>query len=244
MKIYKAKNGRFWFYQNKENGWFCFYSTMPNKETLRLAPGCFGADEEITLAVYNAIPVCDSDAKKFNRIAQMENNYNDICDFIRQFYPETTQKQLDDLFDYDVELIRLTNEIIDKSDKRKHIDGFTYTYEEIYRDVKQHMKEWGGDIDRVTNFVILHDIDKHLSYDHTLVDVWGKMHPTKRYLLHEFHGYWNMFNLEEHIAESVELYPDEKDYDKAYYYVKEKLNEEREKEIESLRKKKNERVQQ
>ena len=50
--------------------------------------------------------------------------------------------------------------------------------------------------------------------------------------------------VEEHIAESVELYPDEKDYDKAYYYVKEKLNEEREKEIESLRKKKNERVQQ
>lgn len=244
MKIYKAKNGGFWFYQNEENGWFCFYSTMPNKETLRLAPGYFGEDEEMTLAVHNAITVSYSDAKNFNRIAQMENNYKDVCDFIRQFYPETTQKQLDNLFDYDVELIRLTNEIIDKSGKRERIDGFTYTYEEIYRDVKQHMKEWDGDIERVTNFVILHDIDKHLAYDHTLVDVWGKMHQTKRYLLHEFHSYWNMFNLEEHIAESVKLYPDEKDYDKAYYYVKEKLNEEREKEIESLRKKKNERVQQ
>lgn len=223
MKIYKSKSGGFWFAQSKENGWFCFSSTPPDIGTLNLCSGMFGYDEEKT-AWNDAIEIPkEIETKVFNRIARQRNNYQDICNFILRYYPETSQKELDDKFDHHPILIKLTKDIINKSKSKDYINTWgDYMFGEIYDDVKSHMHTWNNDVERVTKYVLEHDIDRHLSIDHNLVDVWGDMHPTKRFLLHEFYRSWGD-KLDKLIDKAIEMYPDNKDFDKAYYYVKDKL---------------------
>ena len=84
------------------------------------------------------------------------------------------------------------------------------------------MQEWDCDKERVTKFVIEYEIPKHTCFYHAMVDVFGDYHPTKRFLLHEFYTRWGD-RLDNIIDKAIELYPDSKDYDKAYYYVKENL---------------------
>lgn len=218
MKIYKSKSGGFWFAQTKENGWFCFSSIPPDINTLKLYPGSFGYEEE-KIAWNEAIDVPkDIELNVFNNFARKTDNYNDLCGFIKMFYPDTTQEKLDRQYDYYPKLIGLTNEII------QEYKGFVYGfyYRQIYDDIKNRMRTWDDDVERVKKFVIEHDIPNIMMFDDTMVDVFDECHPTKRFLLHEFHRYWGE-KLDELIDKAIELYTDDKDFDKAYYYVKNKL---------------------
>lgn len=237
MKIYRNKSGYFWFYQNDENGWFCFYCQLPKINTLILGPGGFGYEEELEAVSHGARTIRDADEKFFNQIAQMENNYNDVCEFIKGYYPECEQDELDKQFQHYPDILKFTYYIVANSGRDIHLSEFRLG--ELYRLVKSHMDMWDGDKARVKKYVVEHDLDKILIHDSTMVDVWDCQNVTKRFLLREFYGYWGMFNLEEHIEESIELYPVEKDYDKAFYYVRDKLNEEIEKHREHIRKKQN-----
>jgi len=221
MKIYKTKSGGFWFAQTKENGWFCFSSTPPDINTLNLCPGMFGNQEEQTAWDEGVDIPKDVEINVFNKFAKKKYNYTDVCEFIKTYYPDTTQDELNKQYDYYPELIKLTDEIIKKSNRS--INDFLY--EEIYRDVKSHMREWDCDKERVTKFVIEYEIPKHMCSYHAMVDVFGDYHPTKRFLLYEFYTRRGD-RLDNIIDKAIELYPDNKDYDKAYYFVKDKLHKE------------------
>jgi len=125
---------------------------------------------------------------------------------------------LDKEYDHYPELIELTNQFI------QEYNGFIneFFYRQIYQDVRLHMREWDNDIERVKKYVIEHDIPSIMSFDDTMVDVFDECHPTKHFLLHEFYNHWGK-KLDSLIDKAIELYPDNKDYDKAYYFVKDKL---------------------
>ena len=231
MKIYKTKSGNFWFAQAKGNGWFCFSSTPPDINTLNLCPGMFGYDEEKT-AWDEAIDIpLHIEVSVFNKFARKTNNFKDVCKFIKTYYPDTTQDELNKQYDYYPELIKLTDEIIKKSNRS--INDFFY--EEIYRDVKSHMREWDCDKERVTKFVIEHDIPEHTCSYHAMVDVFGCEDARRSWLLHEFYNDWGT-SLDNIITESIEFYPEQNDFDKRYYYVKDKLSQLRIKDIEDFKK--------
>jgi hypothetical protein len=221
MKIYKTKSGGFWFAQTKENGWFCFSSTPPDINTLNLYPGMFGNEEEQTAWNEGVDIPKDVEVNVFNKFAKKKYNYTDVCEFIKKYYPNTTQEELDKEYDHYPELIELTNQFI------QEYNGFIneFFYRQIYQDVRLHMREWDNDIERVKKYVIEHDIPSIMSFDNTMVDVFGECHPTKRFLLHEFYNHWGK-KLDSLIDKAIELYPDNKDYDKAYYFVKDKLHKE------------------
>ena len=221
MKIYKSKSGGFWFAQAKEKGWFCFSSALPDINTLNLCPGMFGYDEEKT-AWNEAIDIpLHIEVSVFNKFAKKKDNYTDVCEFIKIYYPNTTQEELDKEYDHYPELIKLTNQFI------QEYNGSVYEfyYRQIYQDIRLHMREWNNDIERVKKYVIEHDIPSIMSFDDRMVDVFGECHPTKHFLLHEFHFHWGK-KLDSLIDKAIELYPDNKDYDKAYYFVKDKLHKE------------------
>lgn len=231
MKIYKSKHGYFYFGQSKENGWFSFHNNVPKIDTFNLCPSSFGYNEEKS-AWDEAIDISqDIEIKVFNKFARRTNNYKDLCDFIKTYYPDTTQDELNKQYDYYPELIKLTDEIIKKSNRS--INDFFY--EEIYRDVKSHMREWDYDKERVTKFVIEHDIPEHTCFYHAMVDVFGCEDARRSWLLHEFYNDWGT-SLDNIITESIEFYPEQNDFDKRYYYVKDKLNELRIKDIEDFKK--------
>jgi hypothetical protein len=232
MKIYKSKHGHFYFGQTKENGWFSFHNNVPKIDTFNLCPSGFDYNEEKS-AWDEAIDISqDIEIKVFNKFARRTNNYKDLCDFVKTYYPNTTQEELDEQYNYHPEFVRLTDEIIEKS-KNSIISD--YQYEEIYMDVRNHMNTWNGDIERVTKFVIEHDIPEHTCYYHDIVDVFGCEDNRRRWLLHEFYNDWGT-SLDNIITESIEFYPEQNDFDKRYYYVKDKLNKLRIKDIEDFKK--------
>ena len=231
MKIYKNKSGSFWFAQTKENGWFCFSSTPPDINTLNLCPGMFGNQEEQTAWDEGIDIPKDEEINVFNKFAKKKGNYTDVCEFIKIYYPNTTQEELDKEYDHYPELIKLTDEIIKKSNRS--INDFLY--EKIYRDVKSHMQEWDCDKERVTKFVIEHDIPEHTCFYHAMVDVFDCEDARRSWLLHEFYNDWGT-SLDNIITESIKFYPEQNDFDKRYYYVKDKLNELRIKNIEVFKK--------
>ena len=232
MKIYRSKHGSFYFGQTKENGWFCFSSQVPKIDTLNLCPCMFGNEEEKTAWDEGIDVPKDIEFNVFNKFARRTYNYKDLCKFIKMFYPDVTQEELDKKYNYYPDLIKLTDKIIKESGR--NVDNFSYG--EIYRDVKSHIQEWDNDLERVKKFTIEHDIPKHMSFDHAYIDIFGEYHPTKHFLLYEFYHHWGD-SLDSIIDKAVELYPDTKDYDKAYYYVKEKLAEERERDLAEFKKK-------
>lgn len=159
MKIYKSKHGHFYFGQSKENGWFSFHNNVPKIDTFYLCPSSFGYNEEKS-AWDEAIDISqDIKIKVFNKFARRTNNYKDLCDFVKTYYPNTTQEELDEQYNYHPELVRLTDEIIEKS---KNCIISDYQYKEIYMYVRNHMNTWNGDIERVTKFVIEHDIPEYI----------------------------------------------------------------------------------
>ncbi len=88
------------------------------------------------------------------------------------------------------------------------------------------MSIWLNDKDRVKEYVERHgDMRRIFAFHHKMVDVFGEMHPTKRMLLHEFSDDWGD-ELDKVIEEAVKKYPDQYDFDLAYYYVKERLYKE------------------
>lgn len=218
MRIYKSEDGSIYFAQHQDKGWFCFISTKPDIYTVKLCPCSFGYEEEKT-AWNSSIEIPSDRYVHFNTIAQQQNNYDDICSFIKEYY-DILQEQLDRQFDHYPELIELTNKIIEEYGKERIYDFY---YDDIYRNIKYHMQIWNNDIERVRKYAIEHDIPSTVSFDDTIVDIFGECHPTKRFLLHEFHGNWGD-NLSKIIDKAVELYPDENDFDKAFYFTKNELN--------------------
>lgn len=231
MKIYKTKSGGFWFAQTKENGWFCFSSTPPDINTLNLCPGMFGNQEEQTAWNEGVDIPKDVEVNVFNKFAKKKYNYTDVCEFIKTYYPNTTQEELDREYNHYPELIELTNQFI------QEYNGSVYEfyYRQIYQDVRLHMKEWDNDIERVKKYVIEHDIPSIMSFDNKMVDVFGCEDVRRSWLLHEFYNDWGT-SLDNIITESIEFYPEQNDFDKRYYYVKDKLNESRIKDIEDFKK--------
>lgn len=119
--------------------------------------------------------------------------------------------------------------------KCKYDIKYDSTKEDILEDVKRYMNLW-GDEERVIEYILRHNFYKtYLSFDFALVDVFDCNHPTEYKLYHDFHRHWGK-TLDRLVKEAIELYPDEFDFDKAFYYVDEKLQEETRKEFEELKK--------
>ena len=224
MRIYKSKHSGFWFAQTKENGWFCFNGMIPDIDSLQLCAGGFGCEEEKE-AWNKSIEIPKDEEGKFNRFFKSKNNYNNVCDFIKTYYPEVTQEELDKEFKHYPDILQLTLDCIKKS---CNTSSFTIDYyvKRLFYKALNHMHEWNNDKDRVVKYVIAHDIPELTSFDTTMVDIFDCKHPTRRFLLHEFHSLWNNKKLDKWIDEAVKKYPDEKDYDLAYYYVRDKQEEE------------------
>lgn len=55
-----------------------------------------------------------------------------------------------------------------------------------------------------------------------MVDIFGECNPTKRNLLHDFYNHLGE-ELYDVIDKAIEVYPDEKDFDKAFYYVRDNI---------------------
>lgn len=231
MRIYKSEQGSFYFSQYQGNGWFCFNDSKPDIYTLNLCPCMFGHDEEKE-AWDKAIEVPSDKYAWFNKIAQRKNNYCDVCDFIKGFY-EMTQNDLDKQFDHYPYLIEVTKDIINESSYNINISE--YDFGNIYRCVKSHMQVWSNDIERVKKYVLEHDIPKQMAITHTMVDVFGCEDTRRSSLLHEFYNDWGT-SLDNIITEAIDFYPEQNDFDKRYYYVKDKLNELRIKDIEDFKK--------
>lgn len=219
MRIYKSKHGRFYFSQYQNKGWFCFDDNKPDINTLRLCSCSFGYDEEKE-AWDKAIEVPNDRYVWFNEIAQRTNNYDDVCSFIKEFY-DISQEELDKQFDHYPYFIEVTKDIINESTYKINISD--YDFGNIYRGVKSHMSVW-GDIERVKKYVLEHDIPKQMTLVHAMVDVFGCEDARRSSLLHEFYNAWGT-SLDNIITEAIELYPEQNDFDKRYYYVRDKLNE-------------------
>lgn len=132
----------------------------------------------------------------------------------------------------DMEMRLLTDKIIKKSGFENQIRD--YHRQEILDDVKVYMSYW-GDKERVMEYVLKHNFyTKYLSFNMCMVDVFGVKHPTAFKLYHDFHNMWGK-ELDEVIAEAIELYPDEFDFDKAFYYTEEKMKEVVKRQIEEMK---------
>ena len=220
MVIYRSQHGSFYFGQKKENGWFHFSNRCPDIDTLDLNPCMFGNEEE-KYAWENGINVPKEKEAKFNTIFSKKNNYKDICDFIKSFY-EVNQEELDKEFDYHPDIIKLTKSIISEN-KRYNREIDDYCFEQIYWKIKSYIHSWGKDVKRIKTYVKEHrDIENIMFPDMTMVDVFNEPNPAKSGLLYEFYRDWGD-TLDKYIDEAVELYPDADDFDKRFYYVKEKL---------------------
>ena len=94
----------------------------------------------------------------------------------------------------------------------------------LYHKARWYLNIWNGDKERAKKYMKERDIPELFSYDNTMVDVFGECHPTKRMLLHEFHDFWGD-RLNKIIDEAVEKYPENNDFDLAYYYTRDKLKD-------------------
>jgi hypothetical protein len=97
------------------------------------------------------------------------------------------------------------------------------------------MREWNNDIERVKKYVIEHDIPSIMSFDDRMVDVFDCEDNRRLLLLYAFYNDWGT-SLDNIITESIEFYPEQNDFDKRYYYVKDKLSQLRIKDIEDFKK--------
>ena len=109
-------------------------------------------------------------------------------------------------------------------------------YSSLYREAKSLLGTWDNDVERVKKYIIEHEVEKCRSFYHAMVDVFGECHPTKRKLLHDFYHQWGD-DLDNVIEKSIELYPDEKDFDKAFYYTRDAMENLRGKKMKLLKEK-------
>lgn len=220
MRIYyKKDNPGFYFMTRKENGLWCFDLDLPDVDTLKLCEchlGYPGQDK----AFEEAADVSDELTAKFNKVYNKRDNYTDICEILNTMFG-VSQEELDDIYDRDPEMVKKTQDVMNFC-----LDGRTtllpsYYFRKTYQKVRHLLSIWDNDLDRVKNYLKEHgDLDFH--WDGAMVDIFGCDDNRVRSLLYDFHDWWGD-DLDEFINESIELYPEDNDFDKRYYFVGEKL---------------------
>lgn len=224
MKIYRRteKDGwiDYYFMTTKKNGLFCASLEIPDIDTLQINATWVGQEVE-DKAWEESVEVPVEERDKFNIWINREGNYEHISEVLRNVLG-VDQEEIDKVYDRDPEMVDFTQEIVDEG--MKNIFLTDYEFKSLYRKVKYHMNIWNNDKERVKKYLIEHgDVGFH--HDGKLIDIFGEMHPTKRKLYRDFSDWWGAWNdlLDDLIEEAVEKYPDENDFDKAYYYVKEEF---------------------
>ena len=221
MKIYRRKDWLdYYFMTTRKNGLFSASLSIPDMDTLRLN-ACWIGNPEEEKAWEEAIDVPDDLCKEFNTWIGQKGNYEHISEVLKKVLG-ITQEEIDKVYHHDLDMMAFVNEIAEEGSNFKLT---SYEMEELYRNTERYMKVWNGDKERVKKYLIEHG-DVGLHTDGALVDVFGVTNPTKRKLLHDFHNHWGDV-LDMLIDEAVEKYPDENDFDLAYYYVKDGVNDAR-----------------
>lgn len=217
MKIYYRKdNPGFYFMTRKENGLWCFSPQIPDIDTLQLCECCLGYGEE-DKAFKEAVEAPHDLMVKFNSVYNKKGNYADVCEILKTMF-DITQEELDDIYEHDPEMIAKTKEVIDFCAAGKIHD---YLFRRTHWKVRHLLSIWDNDLDRVKNYMKEHgDLEFH--WDGAMVDIFGCEDKRRYRLLHDFRNHWGD-DLDNFINESIELYPEENDFDKRYYYVSEKL---------------------
>ena len=237
MKIYKSKHGSFYFGQTPENGWFSFHSHPPDIDDLKLCASSFNSNEEKVAWSHGVAVDIPEDIERsvFNKfVNNPTGNYQAVCDFIRTYYPETTQEELDNEFQHYPHIIELVDSVVNNLEWWDSMHAWHYS--SLYREAKSLLGTWDNDVERVKKYIIEHEVEKCRSFYHAMVDVFGECHPTKRKLLHDFYHQWGD-DLDNVIEKSIELYPDEKDFDKAFYYTRDAMENLRGKKMKLLKEK-------
>ena len=217
MKIYYRKeHPGFYFMTRKENGLWCFSPQIPDIDTLQLCECCLGYGEE-DKAFKEAVEAPHDLMVKFNSVYNKKGNYADVCEILKTMF-DITQEELDDIYEHDPEMIAKTKEVIDFCAAGKIHD---YLFRRTHWKVRHLLSIWDNDLDRVKNYMKEHgDLEFH--WDGAMVDIFGCEDKRRYRLLHDFRNHWGD-DLDNFINESIELYPEENDFDKRYYYVSEKL---------------------
>lgn len=220
MRIYRNEHGEFYFAQGKESGWFsASWECNGDYNTMRLN-NCIifhGIDE----AWDKGIEVPNDKYTHFNEFMRHENNYGDLCAFIKEFY-DVTQEELDEEFDHHPHLFELTEEILREYGEIKDIRN--WVFDRLYDEVKRKYQLWNGDVNRIKAWLKNCSFINSVMYpDHTMVDIFGEMSQVRRSLIrHFFHDH---VLTDEILDEAEKLHPEMVDYDKAYNFVKTKVQE-------------------
>ena len=146
-----------------------------------------------------------------------EGNMDDVVDILMSLY-NLSKEKIYEYIDYNPLACTLAQDIIKST-------SYIMSYK-VYDACNQYLKQWNNDIERTKKWVIL-DCRPHLL--EAMVDIFPSEEdrnrptwPTERFLLHKFYNCWGD-RLDNLIKEAVTLYPDFNDFDKAYYYIDEKL---------------------
>lgn len=225
MKIYYNHDENcpaFYFMTWRDNGLFCFSLEMPEMDTLQLCECSVGTNEEEDKIFEAAVKIPETLNHQFNLIYNKKNNYDGISRILQEVF-NIDYKVIDRAFDRDLALTDFVKDVMSEM-KEGQYGNYSYHFRELYREAKYYLHIWDGDKERAKKYMREHDIPVFWSWDGALVDIWGEMHPTKRFLLHEFHNSWGD-RLYRIIEEAVEKYPGENDFDLAYYYTRDKLKD-------------------
>ena len=206
----------------RDNGLFCFSLEMPEMDTLQLCECSVGTNEEEDKIFEAAVKIPETLNHQFNLIYNKKNNYDGISKILRETF-NIDQEIIDKAYDRDLALGEFVKDAMSEI-KDDHYRKSSYYFRELYYNARRYLGIWNGDKERAKKYIREHDIPGFLSYDHALVDIWGEMHPTKRHLLHEFHNSWGD-RLDKIVDEAVKKYPDNNDFDLAYYYTRDKLKD-------------------
>ena len=219
MKIYRREDWLgYYFMTTKRNGLFSASLMIPDMNTLQLN-ACWLGDAEEKKAWDEAVEVSPELTNKFNAWIGQKGNYERISEILIETLG-VTQEEIDEVYGRDAEMMDFTREIAEQGSNFTLSD---YELKELYRKTKMYMKIWDGDKRRVKKYLIEHG-DIGIRWNDAMVDVFGGDNPTKRMLYHDFHSHWGDV-LDMLIDEAVKKYPDENDFDLAYYYVKDGVND-------------------
>lgn len=224
MKIYynhDEERPYFYFMTWRDNGLFCFTLNVPDMNTLQLCECSVGTKEREDKIFEEATQIPELFNHQFNLIYKQKNNYDGISRILQEVF-NIDYRIIDKAYDRDLARAEFVKEVMVEMKNRYYGDSFYFSH--LYDKARWYLNIWNGDKERTKKYMIEHDIPELHSIDHALVDIWGEMHPTKRRLLHEFHNHWGD-HLDKIIDEAVEKYPDKDDFDLAYYYTRDKLEE-------------------
>ena len=224
MKIYYNNNPErpdFYFMTWRDNGLFIFSLEIPDMDTLQLCE-CSTSKEREDEIFEQATQIPETFNHQFNLIYNKKNNYDGISRILQETF-SIDYKVIDRAYDRDLALADFVKDAMSEM-KNDYYRNSNYYFRKIYWKARRYLDIWNGDKERAKKYLRERDIPELYSYDHTMVDIWGEMHPTKRMLLHEFHDYWGD-RLDKIIEEAVEKYPDNNDFDLAYYYTRDKLKD-------------------